>query len=245
MRRFLCLLLLAALLAGAAPCAPGEELTEKQLLTYYDGCAIVGDSITRQLRVYVLEKQKTDPDYMKNARFFVAQSYFLYTASRKNLRKDDNNLIYQGRPTPLCEIIRQMRPRRVLILLGVNDYIGEEIDKGIGYCERIIDLAAEASPETEIIFESLTPVTPAFCRKKDYRTMWDRYNEALKEMCERRGAGYIDIATPLKDEEGYLRADYSSDGKYHLKGVGLQLWLDVLADYARQQYEAGNWSPEE
>ena len=243
MRRIVSVLVAALMLLG---CLPGlcEELTQEQLLSYYDGSVFVGDSITRQLRVFVLEKQETEPDFLKNARFLVTQSYFLYTASRKYLQKNANNLIYRGEEMPLCEIIGQMKPKRVLILLGVNDYVGEKIEKGIGWCERIVDLIAETSPDTQVIFESLTPVTPKFCRKKDYRTMWDEYNAALEEMCRRRGAGYIDIATPLKDADGYLREDYSSDGEYHLKGVGLQLWLDTLAAYARQQYEAGLWTPE-
>jgi len=245
MRRILCFFMLWALLLCCLPAARGEALTEEQLLSYYDGCVFVGDSITRQLRVYILEKQKTDPGFMKNTKFLVTQSYFLYTASLKNLRKDANNLIYRGTEMPLCRILGEMKPKRALILLGVNDYIGEQIEKGIGYCERIIDRAAEFSPDTQIIFESLTPVTERFCRRKDYRTMWDQYNAALEEMCARRGVGYVDIATPLKDEEGYLRKEYSSDGKYHLKDKGLQLWLDTLADYARQQYEQGLWTPDE
>ena len=246
LKKWLTLLICLVLLC---PAAVGEEarerLTEKQLLSYYDGSILVGDSITRQLRVYVLEKQKTDPEYMQGARFFVAQSYMLYTASRKYLQKDTCNLMYRGVETSLYDILAGLKPRRAVILLGVNDYVGEKTEKGIGWCERIVDLAAEASPDTEIIFESLTPVTEQFCRRKDYRTLWDEYNAALEEMCDRRGVGYIDIATPLKDENGYLPPRYSSDGKYHLKDDGLRLWLEALMDYAQAQYDAGLWTPEE
>ena len=198
MRRIVSVLMAALMLLGCVP-GLGEELTQEQLLSYYDGSVFVGDSITGQLRIYVLEQRVTKPELLKNARFLVAQSYLLYAASRKFTLQGASNLSFLGKEMALCDIIGYIKPKRVLILLGVNDYVGEKIEKGIGWCERIVDLIAETSPDTQVIFESLTPVTPKFCRKKDYRTMWDEYNAALEEMCRRRGAGYIDIATPLKD----------------------------------------------
>lgn len=221
-----------------------ERLTDAQLISYYKDAVFVGDSITAGLLVYVREKQEKDPHFFEGVKFLTAQSYLLYTASRRNLLSGKANLRYRGQEMPLCAVLKQLKPTKALILLGVNDYIGEEIEKGIGYDERILDLAAEFCPDTEIIFQSLTPVTASFCRKKDYRTMWDHYNEALQEMCQRRGAGYIDIATRLKDEKGYLNKDYSNDGKYHLNDDGLKLWIDALMDYAQAQYELGLWTPE-
>ncbi len=242
-RRIVSILAVIALLMG---CAPGraEEWTQKQLLSYYEGSVFVGDSITGQLKNYVTEKRYDDPDYMQNTRFLSTTSYFLYTASRKLLLEDANNLVLAGKERPLYEIIEILQPRRVIILLGVNDLVGEKIEKGVGWCERIIDLAAEASPDTQVVFESLTPVTPDFRHQAGYQALWDEYNAALEDMCLRRGAGYIDVATPLKGEDGYLRPDYCRDGEYHLSDAGLEVWLDALADYARQQYDLGLWMPE-
>ena len=75
--------------------------------------------------------------------------------------------------------------------------------------------------------------------------MWDAYNEALRQECEDRQVSYIDIAAPLKDEEGYLPDAYSSDGKYHLNGTGLEIWFQTLMDYAQQQYDLALWAPAE
>lgn len=220
-------------------------LTEEQLLSYYDGAVFIGDSITGQLYSYVLRQRESDPDFMKNTKFYTADSYFLYAASRKYLLNDVNNLSMRGVEMPLWELVGVLQPRRVLILLGVNDYAGSRIEKNIGYCERILDLIGQSAPDAQVIFESLTPVRPAFCRGKDYRTQWDQYNAALEEMCLRRGAGYVDIASALKDEDGYLRKEYSSDGEYHLSRAGLRVWLDSLIRYARAQYESGLWTPQE
>ena len=248
MRRLIAMLMLSALLCcGIFPAGAEDrvELTDAQLLSYYRNSVFVGDSITAQLLVYVREQQQKDPSFFEGVKFLTAQSYSLYAASRKYPLDSAVNLKYRGREMSLCAILKDMKPARVIILLGVNDYIGEKIQKGIGFDERILDLTAEYSPGTQVIFESLTPVTPAFCRKKNYQALWDQYNVALEQMCEERGAGYIDIASGLKDEKGYLNAAYTNDGKYHLNDAGLKIWIDALIDYARTQYELGLWAPED
>ena len=241
---FFALILLCSA-ASAAEEAARPPLSEEQLLSYYDGAVFIGDSITGQLHAYVLRQRQSDPDFMKNTKFYTADSYFLYAASRKYLLNDVNNLTLRSVEMPLWELVEVLQPKRVLILLGVNDYAGDQIEKNIGYCERILDLICPAAPDTQVIFESLTPVRPAFCRRKDYRAMWDAYNAALEEMCLRRGAGYIDIAAALKDEDGYLRKEYCSDGEYHLSRAGVRVWLDSLIQYAQTQYDLGLWEPQQ
>lgn len=217
-----------------------EKLTEEQLYTFFNGDVFVGDSITRQLRIYINEKNKRGEN-VPELIFLTAQSYMLYTASRRNLLKEHTNILYRGEELPLCKIIGKIKPKRAFILLGVNDYAGKDIKKHIGYVERLIDLVKEYSSETEVYFFSLTPVTKDFCKKLDYRTMWDEYNAALEKVAIEKGAYYIDIATPLKDEDGYLKKDYTSDGRYHLSSEGLQIWLDTMLAYAQGKYEAGEW----
>ena len=246
-RRLIPGLAVLLILLCAAPAAPAEEpdgrLTDRQLMAYYDGALFVGDSITRQLHVYVIGQRREDPEFFAGARFLTAQSYALYTASRKKLMPEAVNLAYRGRSMTMFDIIEETRPSRVFILLGVNDYVGEKIEKAVGWAERIVDVTAQVSPGTQVVFQSLTPVTPAFCRKRDYRALWDQYNEALRAMCERKGAGYVNSADALKDEEGYLHSGYTSDGEYHLNHSGLRVWLTCLLDYAQAQYDAGQWAP--
>ena len=242
-RRFLWLTVLLLLTLWAMPAA--AEWTDGELLDYYQGALFVGDSISRQLQTFLYHKKLDDPAFVWDVRYANSQSYSLYSASRKNLLKNGTVLNYKGKDTTLVEVVKQLQPEKMLILLGVNDYAGENIEKHIGYCGRILELTKQVSPETEVIFFSLTPVTKSFCKKKDYRRMWDDYNAALKAFCEENGAGYMDIDTPMKNADGYLKADYSSDGKYHLSPTGLQSWLDSMIAYARQQAENGLWTPGE
>ena len=155
-----------------------------------------------------------------------------------------NNLTYNGREMSLCMIMGAMKPKRVFILLGINDYIGEKIDKGMEYVTRTVELIHKYAPGTEVYFQSLTPVTRNFCQKKDYRTLWDEYNAALKKLSETVDFTYVEIAERLKDEEGYLPDDWSTDREYHVNNKGIPVWIDELLDFAQLRYEQGLWTPD-
>ena len=243
MKRLIALAMLFMALTGILFSGEAETLTRNQLSSFYSGSFFIGDSITEQLKGYIRGQQQEQPDFFPDVVFLTAQSYCLYTASRKNLLPEKANLKSRGKEMPLWQILKERQPAKVLILLGVNDYIGKTIEKGMDYDNRILDLARKHAPDTEVIFLSLTPVTKAFCKHHDYQKMWDDYNAALQGLCLLRNAPYIDIASRMKDEEGYLKASYSSDGQYHLKAEALELWVDALLEYAQSQYDQGLWKP--
>ena len=244
MKRLIALGMLFAILAGSWSPGEAESLTRNQLSAFYSGSFFIGDSITEQLKGYIRSRQQEEPDFFPDVVFLTAQSYCLYTASRKNLLPEKANLKSRGKEMPLWEILKERKPAKALILLGVNDYIGKTIQKGMDYDNRILDLAQKHAPDTEVIFLSLTPVTKAFCKRQDYQSMWDDYNAALQGLCLLRNTPYIDIASRMKDEDGYLKASYSSDGQYHLKAEALELWVEALLEYAQSQYDQGLWKPE-
>ena len=222
-----------------------ERLSRETLMSFFTDSAFVGDSVTERVRTYVKDQRKEEePGLLSNAKFLVKQSYMLFMASKNYVSQKSANLTYNGREMSLCNIMGAMKPKRVFILLGINDYIGEKIDKGMEYVTRTVELIHKYSPDTEIYFQSLTPVTRNFCKRKDFRTMWDEYNEALKKLSETVDFTYIEIAAGLKDEEGYLPDEWSTDREYHVNNKGIPIWIDELLDFAQQQYEQGLWTPE-
>lgn len=236
--------MLSFLLALMPLCASAQALQTPDPDLFYHRQVFAGDSLTRQFKLF-LNQQATAEANVPKPVFLTAHGYLLYTASRNKTQTNHVNLVYKGKEMPLCRIVGQIQPQRVFILLGVNDYAGRDIPKNIGYCRRIVELIARYSPGTQVYFFSLTPVTPLFSGEQDLRTLWDEYNRALEAMCTEEGAHYIDIATPLKDENGYLKSGYCSDGMYHLSPAGLQVWLDTLRSYATAQYEQGLWVPDQ
>ena len=221
-----------------------EPLTRDQLMDFFTDSVFVGDSVSQRFRTYVKDNRKDEPNLLSNAKFLTVQSYTLFTASKNYVSTKHANLTYGGKEMSLCRIMGQMKPRRLFILLGINDFIGEKIDKGIEYVTRLVSLVKKYSPDTIIYFQSLTPVTRNFCRKKDYRTLWDNYNAALRDLSETVDFTYVEIAERLKDDEGYLPDDWSTDREYHVNSKGIPVWIDELLDFAQEQYDLGLWEPE-
>ena len=63
------------------------------------------------------------------------------------------------------------------------------------------------------------------------------FNELLKTMASENGWGYLDIATPLSDENGDLTEQYCSDGFVHQSRAAYDVWTTVIRDYARAQLD--------
>ena len=228
-KRLFCLLLCLLLGMGAIGAQAESGL--------YEDAVFVGDSVTQGLRAYLKTLGGDAPAGFSGARFLTAQSYMLYVASRKNLLEGHANLFFGGEACTLQKAVKKLQPGWLFVLLGLNDYAGEDVDKHIGYARRLIMLVREVSPDTRIVFQSLTPVTRAFCRKKDYRTLWQDYNTSLAKMCEEENVIYLDIGQDMTDEEGYLKEEFAQDGLCHLNDEGNRAWVEALRRFAEEERE--------
>lgn len=241
-RRAGALLLCLLMFAGAAG---AERLQDQQLMSYYQNSVVVGDSIPRMLRNYIAGKQETDPTYFEGMRFFTYYRYMLRSAAREKPEEEEVNLVLKGTDYTLCQLMGQLQPDKVFILAGLNDKIGEKIDQGMAYVDEMMRLMAQYAPDTKVYFFSLTPVT---YRVEDERPgltqRWNEYNARLQQKCGEVGALYVDVATPLKNEKGFLPMEWSHDSQYHLNDEGNAIWAQTLLDYAQSRYDAGLWSPE-
>ncbi len=243
MKKALMLLLCCLLLP--IPCRGEGALTDAECFSYYQHAFFIGDSITRTFANYVYGQRQEDPAFLAGAKFFAVKNYALRSVGSRGLSSNGADLQWNGRAVSLYEIVELLRPERVLVLAGVNDYAGEHIEKSLTYVEKMAQNLGKASPDTQIIMISLTPVATKFCRKTNYQALWDDYNAALEEACARLGLGFLDLASYLKGEDGYLLPDYCGDGEYHLSRAGNAQWAQALLDYAQAAYAAGEWGPKE
>ena len=255
MKKIIVMLMLLCLTAGIMPSAaaetPAERLPDTVLMSFYGDAVFAGDSLVRMFRNFIKERQKEDPEYFSGIRFYSSYSYQLRLAAKeKPWSGDKANLQYKGQDDTLCRIVKREAPERLFILAGLNDNFTQNVDgedgmdRGMRYVGKIMELMAAYSPETKVYFFSLTPVTKEVEKKRHIRDKWDEYNALLEARCEELGAGYIELASSLKDEEGLLPKTLTADGEYHLNDRGNEIWTQVLLDYAQSQYETGAWTPD-
>lgn len=240
-RRF-CALLFCVLLLFCT--ANAERLTDHELSLYYQNSVVVGDSIPRMLRNYLTGLQENDPELMAGLRFFTYYSYKLQSAALELPDPEAVNLVYKGADLSLCQLMSELKPNRLFIQAGLNDKIGEKIDTGMNYVDDIMTLMQRYAPDTTVYFFSLLPVTYRVLEERPgLQEKWNAYNQRLAAKCEEVGAVYVEIAEPLKNEEGLLPLSLSHDGLYHLNDEGNAIWLQTLLDFAQNRYDAGSWSP--
>ena len=244
LKRVVAFLLLLSFLI-IIPFAYAERLDDSVLLSYYDDSVFFGDSRMESFNRYVSGLRQEDASFMAKTKIVPAGSISLYAASR-TYPSGDFLFYYHGRQLTMYGIADRIQPKKIFIMLGLNDPVAIKIDKALTWVEDIIRKMGETVPDAEVCFLSETPITENFDSEKKvegYQDLLDQYNDRLKETCEQNGARFVSIAAALKGEDNFLKLDYSNDKVCHLSDEGNAVLLQALKDYVQEQYDLGLWTP--
>lgn len=121
--------------------------------------------------------------------------------------------------------------RAIVFYCGGNDLSwGVSVDDVVSGVEHFLAIAKERQPGVPVYVLSV-------CRTPSRRLAWhevDATNERLQRLVERSGARWIDVTTPMSDEEGRPRRGlYRFDG-VHPNEKGYAIWTSVM----RPRFEA-------
>ena len=119
--------------------------------------------------------------------------------------------------------------KKIYIMLGINELI--EPSNKVAFMEKygtLIDTIKKTHPDAYIYIQSILPVSQSEDAKGRLRNeyIYD-FDAALEEMAANKGAYYLDIASALADENGFLPEHSSVDG-IHLNQEYYLKWLDYL-----------------
>lgn len=234
MKRWLAAVMCGLLMAGTAG-AGGIPEGEAEPGAFFKDTVFVGDSILRSVGKYCAARREAGESPLGEARFLAADGYTLYSGSLLKPGSGRINLVYAHRPVSVPEGIRAMGAKRAFVMLGINDGAGSQMEKHLGFYERMIRRILEASPGLDLIALSVTPVVKTAQTKRIRQMNIDLFNDALRALCEKEGIGFLDVSGALKDEEGYLNRDFSSDRQVHLNERGIEALAAVLNEYARER----------
>lgn len=197
--------------------------------SFFAHTVFVGDSLTQQLKNYAREKK-----LMGSARFLCATNYRLNVAASKWMDMKNVQLKLGGSPVTVPEALQILKADRVFILLGLNDHAGSNLDYDIQRYSNLIDHIREKMPDIMIVAQSLTPIQKHLQGKTLNQANMDAFNTALEALCAEKDVCFLDIATPLKDENGFLNSAYARDrsDNVHLNDKGLKIWAETLSAFA-------------
>lgn len=140
-----------------------------------------------------------------------------------------------GKEMTISEAVAARRPEILILSFGLNGILGfvSQKDSYLEPYKALIRGIRAASPQTVIVLQTVYPVA-------EHPTEWkfsqtpaeinlaiETVNAYLPEIAQSENVFIADTASVLRDGNGYLRADFSSDG-IHLTRAGYEAVLFYL-----------------
>lgn len=122
--------------------------------------------------------------------------------------------------------------KKVFLMQGLNELGWPTATGFANKYKSFISKVQEQLPDATIYIQSILEVTKEKSDSHEYfnKKRVDTFNKEIKKLCDGKKIIYIDLNTDLCDSNGYLKAEYGSDGVHMLKS-GYQIWLKELIDY--------------
>jgi len=183
--------------------------------TDFSGCLFIGDSRTEGFMLY--SGVKGAKAY--TARGLMVDTYFTAPVVDMN-----------GTKISVSQAVESESSfERIYIMLGVNE-LGWAYDSVfISKYENLVDHVKSCMPDTEIIVQSIIPVTLAKSESDEIYNNENitRYNGLIRDMCARKSVTYMDLVPYFVGDDGALPEEAAFDG-IHLQKSYCERWLDVL-----------------
>ena len=208
---------------------------------YFDNALFVGDSIMEGIRQYVAAQRQN--------RSMLGSAQFLTTIVGIGVmdlvgdRDWGRSYSYKGAEKPLEDIVAEIAPRRVFLLLGLNDlsFYDPVAENIASQYSRLLSSLREACPETEFIIITNPPKVdsewlPDYTENRNLNNeLIEEFVAVLKQMCLEQRIPYVDAHEMLKDENGALPSGFSRDGFAHLSYEGAAAVVDALDAFAGEE----------
>lgn len=125
----------------------------------------------------------------------------------------------------------QIEPSKIVLMIGINDInTGKSKDEIVKNYQDILDDIKVHLPSSMVYTMSICPMNediPGYVDLVKATSTIQSINTDIKSMSESRGYQYFDLFSLLKDENNYLKKEYSADG-IHLSDAGFQVWTDLV-----------------
>lgn len=129
------------------------------------------------------------------------------------------------------EVLTAQQPKVLYILLGTNVLNRDgDYSSFLTYYRLMLDMIAQALPNTQIYVQSITPVRPEVRASHPglYKERLCEINDELSAIALEKGCAFLNLWETLADENGDLKAEYAQNDGYHVKPEGYTAWVDYL-----------------
>lgn len=172
--------------------------------SYFDKSVFIGDSRTEGLSMYGGQSN---------------MNAFAYKGLTIDHIDDEKVISVNGESLSVVEAIQATNYDNYYIQFGINEIGWAYVDIFTEDISGLIDIILQHNPNATIYVSNVAPVTKSISDEDKVIFNIDnikKFNTALKDMCHKRGdVIYLDIASSISNDEGYMPEGHSVDGKHY------------------------------
>ena len=133
-----------------------------------------------------------------------------------------------GSKKTLEQVLSQDRYLTIYVMLGINE-LGYDRQRTVAQYRSIVNRIQEMQPEAQLILEANLHVTQKKSSKSPIynNENINALNGEIKKIADAERCYYINVNELFDDENGNLKAAYTSDGS-HVLGKYYSIWVDWI-----------------
>jgi lysophospholipase L1-like esterase len=137
----------------------------------------------------------------------------------------------------LSDAFRVASPEILILTVGINGLPTWTEDSFIAHYKQLIRLVHHASPDTQIVLQSIYPTAKARDKKLESFTIdkIDRLNQWIRALAKEQSLPYLDTASALKGQDGWLIPTYHNGDGLHLNTAGFNAVLNYIIEHPVQK----------
>ncbi|MEE3403315.1 MAG: GDSL-type esterase/lipase family protein [Acutalibacteraceae bacterium] len=198
--------------------------------SWFNDALFIGDSVTLKLSYY------SDTGAVGDAMFLCAGSLGYNNCLWDIDREDNVHPVYEGVKYTIFDGAKMLAPKKILIMLGMNDIGLYGVDGAAEAMQEVLDKLKESCPEATIYVESVTPMLENMQLTDLNNTTIPQFNEKAKAIAEEKGCIWLNVASAMEDGSGNLVYDYCGDPDamgLHFSDTGCAVWVDYLKNHVQ------------
>ena len=135
-----------------------------------------------------------------------------------------------GNKLTLREVLSRRQFQTIYLMLGINE-LGYEYSSIIKKYQSVVDTIQSLQPGAILVLQANLHVTGnKSASSSTYNNeKINRLNSGIQALAEENSCFYLDVNPVFDDENGNLKADYSTDGS-HVLGKYYSVWVDWLKE---------------
>lgn len=148
-----------------------------------------------------------------------------------SIETSETIILDDGSYGTVYDALKQKQFNRVYIMFGINELGWPYPDVFQEEYEAVINKIKELQPAAQVYVQSILPVSSLALNTNTVFTNEnvDNFNLYVQNAAANTNSIYIDVASCLKDENGALPLEASTDG-IHLIREYCMIWMDYLAE---------------